>query len=47
MSIQYMAPGFKPTPLEHECPTITTRPGLPPKECSLSIKCKTRHIVPM
>ena len=30
MSIQYMAPGFEPRPLEHESSPLTTRPGLPP-----------------
>ena len=28
MTIQYMVPN--PRPLEHESPSITTRPGLPP-----------------
>ena len=30
MSIQYMVPGFEPMTFGHECPPITTRPGLPP-----------------
>ena len=30
MSIQYMAPGFKPMTSRTRVVTITTRPGLPP-----------------
>ena len=45
MSIQYMALGFEPMTLEHESPTITTRPGLPPSgiDCWLQklVKDKT------
>ena len=41
MSVEYMVLGFEPRPLEHESPPITTRPGLPSKDCFVNVaKCK-------
>ena len=42
MSIQYIAPGFKPTTSRDESSPITTRPGLPPSEWTLNCEWRPR-----